>query len=197
MVGKIIEHMNEIPYKDKKGSVYKYGEFYPLELCPFGYNETSGMDQFPLTKEEALKRGYNWQDNLQRTVGKETLKPEDISDSISDVDESILTEILACISCSRNYKIVENELIFYKKMGVPIPHKCFFCRHETRVKRRNPFKLWKRNCMCQKSNHGHTGNCKNEFETSYAPDPRYAEGSGEARKPEIVYCEKCYQKEVY
>jgi hypothetical protein len=28
--------------------------------------------------------------------------------------------------------------------------------------------------------------CKNEFETSYAP-----EGS------EIVYCERCYQQEVY
>ena len=29
-------------------------------------------------------------------------------------------------------------------------------------------------------------NCKKEFETSYAPD-----------RPEIVYCESCYNKEVY
>jgi len=28
--------------------------------------------------------------------------------------------------------------------------------------------------------------CNNEFETSYAPD-----------KLEIIYCEKCYQREVY
>ncbi len=28
--------------------------------------------------------------------------------------------------------------------------------------------------------------CQNEFETSYAPD-----------RPEIVYCERCYQQEVY
>ncbi len=28
--------------------------------------------------------------------------------------------------------------------------------------------------------------CPNEFETSYAPD-----------RPEIIYCEKCYQQEVY
>ena len=27
--------------------------------------------------------------------------------------------------------------------------------------------------------------CKNEFETSYAPD-----------RPEIVYCEQCYNEEV-
>ena len=30
------------------------------------------------------------------------------------------------------------------------------------------------------------GKCTNEFETSYAPE-----------RPEIVYCESCYQKEVY
>jgi len=28
--------------------------------------------------------------------------------------------------------------------------------------------------------------CPNEFETSYAPD-----------RPEIIYCESCYNKEVY
>ncbi len=32
----------------------------------------------------------------------------------------------------------------------------------------------------------HEGKCKIEFETNYAPD-----------RPEIVYCEKCYQQEVY
>ncbi len=30
-----------------------------------------------------------------------------------------------------------------------------------------------------------TKQCPNEFETSYAPE-----------RPEIVYCEKCYQQEV-
>lgn len=28
--------------------------------------------------------------------------------------------------------------------------------------------------------------CQNEFETSYSPD-----------RPEIIYCEKCYQQEIY
>jgi hypothetical protein len=47
-------------------------------------------------------------------------------------------------------------------------------------------KLWHRFCMCEKGNHEHKGSCKNEFETSYSPE-----------RQEIVYCEKCYQKEVY
>ncbi len=33
--------------------------------------------------------------------------------------------------------------------------------------------------------HHGKGRCPNEFETSYAPD-----------RPEIVYCESCYQSEV-
>ncbi|MCC6323339.1 hypothetical protein IT400_00955, partial [Candidatus Nomurabacteria bacterium] len=177
LVAKIIAHMNEMPYVDKKGNVYKYGEFYPAELSVFGYNETIAPEQAPLSREDAFAQGYKWQDNLQRTVGKETMKPEEIPDALQDVPDTIVNEVLACINCNRNYKIVPNELIFYKKMNIPIPHRCFHCRHQARIARRNPFKLWKRSCM----NEG----CTNEFETSYAPE-----------RPEIVYCEKCYQAEI-
>ena len=40
LVSKIIEQMNTMPYVDKNGVTYKYGEFFPIELSPFGYNET-------------------------------------------------------------------------------------------------------------------------------------------------------------
>jgi hypothetical protein len=186
LVPKIIEHINKVPYVDKLGNEYKYGEFYPIELSPFGYNETLAMEDIALSKEDALEKGFNWQDNIQRTTGKETLKPENIPDSIDEVGDLILDEVLVCMDCKRNYKIVPNELIFYKKMRIPIPRRCFYCRHEARLARRNPFKLWHRKCMCDKKHVQHEGNCEVEFETSYAPE-----------RPEIVYCEKCYQSEVY
>jgi hypothetical protein len=178
LVPKIIEQMNTMPYIDHIGKSYGYGEFYPVELSPFGYNETMAIEDELLTKDEAVSRGYNWQDHLQRTEDKETLKPDQIPESIKDVDDSILNEVLACMECKRNYKIVPNELIFYKKMEISIPRKCFYCRHKARLARRNPFKLWYRKCMKE--------GCQNEFETSYAPE-----------RPEIIYCEKCYQQEVY
>ena len=194
LVSKIIEQMNAIPYADESGNIYKFGEYYPIELSPFGYNETYASELVPLNKEQALQKGYLWQDNTQRTTGRETLLPENIPDSINEVKDEILNETLVCIECERNYRINPNELIFYKKMRIPIPRRCFHCRHNNRVKKTNPFKQWHRSCMCDKTNHFHgEGNprqggarCTVEFETSYAPD-----------RPEIVYCEKCYQAEVY
>jgi hypothetical protein len=164
-----------IDYMKKTG---EYGEFFPVEMSNFGYNETMAQEYFPLSKEETIKKGFKWWDKLQKTTDKETLKLDQIPDSILDIGEDILNEVLSCVSCKRNYKIVQNEFNFYKKHLIPIPRKCFFCRNSDRLKLENPFKLWHRKCMKE--------GCKNEFETSYAPD-----------RPEIVYCEKCYQQEVY
>jgi len=187
LVPKIIEQMNTMPYIDKKGRIYKYGEFYPIELSPFGYNETYAPELIPLSREEVEKEGYNWQENIQRTKGQETLLPEKIPDSINDVKDNILEEVLKCTLCERNYKIIQNEFLFYKKLKIPIPRKCFYCRYQARIAKTNSPRLWHRVCMCDKESHFHgAGDCKVEFETSYAPD-----------RPEIVYCEKCYQAEVY
>ncbi len=87
-------------------------------------------------------------------------------------------EVFVCLECKKNYRIIVDELSFYKRMKIPIPRNCPECRHIKRFKARGPNKLWRRSCM----NEG----CKNEFETSYAPD-----------RSEIIYCEKCYQQEVY
>ncbi len=153
-----------------------YGLMIPPELAPFAYNETINQDNFPLTKEEAIRQGYRWEDDIQKTEGKETLLPEDILDHISEVNDEMLKEVLKCIVCDRNYKIIEAELLFYRKMNIPIPRKCFYCRHEARIIKRGPYKFWDRNCA----------KCQKEITTNYAPD-----------RPEIVYCEKCYQQEVY
>ncbi|MBP9715294.1 MAG: hypothetical protein KBD52_02300 [Candidatus Pacebacteria bacterium] len=172
---KIIEHMKEYG---------EYGEFFPMRHSPFAYNETVAQISYPITKEEALEKGLKWQDKLQETRGKTTIF--DIPDSILDIQDSILDEILECDDCKRNYKIVTDELTFYRKWKISIPRKCFFCRLERRFQIRGPSKLWHRSCMCELESHKHEDKCSNEFETSYAPE-----------RPEIIYCEQCYNKEVY
>ena len=211
LVPRIIQHMNEMPYVNKKGRVYKYGEFFPPELSSFSYNETIAQEYFPLTKEQAIKQGYSWKDPEERNI-KIDLKTEDLPDHIKDVDDSILGKVIQCghapnygsstpidcqEQCATAFKIIEPELEFYKKMNLPLPRLCPNCRHYQRLKQRNPLKLWKRQCQCagEKSSngvyqntiqHSHgTESCPNEFETTYSPD-----------RPEIVYCEQCYQQEV-
>ena len=152
-----------------------YGLSFPPSLAPFAYNETVGQDNMPLTEEQAKSYGYRWQSDAQRTTGKETLQPERIPDNINDVTDASLKDIYRCIGCSRNYLVTPAELLFYRKMMLPLPRKCFFCRHADRLVRRGPMKIFDRTCA----------KCNKDIQTTYAPE-----------RPEIVYCESCYQNEV-
>jgi hypothetical protein len=193
MLPKVIEHMNTMPYVDQKGCVYKYGEFFPSELSPFYYNETIANEYYPLEEAQVLSCGLKWKNEVPRTYEID-IRAEDLPDHINDVDESIIGKVIACEhnqscneQCTEAFKIRAEDLQFYKKMNLALPRLCPNCRHFQRLKKRNPLKLWHRTCMCDQTNHNHgEGKCQVEFETSYAPD-----------RPEIVYCEKCYQQEVY
>ncbi|MEK7650968.1 MAG: hypothetical protein AAB377_00390 [Patescibacteria group bacterium] len=197
LISKIKKQMDEIPYIDSKGRTYKHGEFFPTELSYFAYNETVAQDFFPITQKQAEEEKICWQEHFQVTTGKETISLDKLPESISDVSDTILNETLRCSLCARNYRIVPSELMFYRKMRIPIPHNCFHCRAGARFGLRNPFSLWHRQCQCssQKSENGiyqntvkhqhREGKCPNEFETSYSPD-----------RKEIVYCESCYNAEV-
>jgi len=182
-VEKIKKQMNEIPYIDAKGRIFKYGEFFPYDLSPFGYNETNAHDFFCISKEEAIDMGYKWKDKEKRDYSI-SINSKDLPDSILDVKESILNEIIGCpnegssnYQCTTAYRIIKEELQFYKQKNLPLPRYCPNCRHYKRLNYRNPMKLWHRSCMKE--------GCHNEFETTYSPE-----------KPYKIYCEKCYQNAV-
>lgn len=156
---KVIAHMR------KTG---EWGEFFPTKLSSFAYNETVANDYFPMRKEEALARDYQWKDPDPKEYQKQS---SNIPDNIDDVPDEILDQILACINCGRNYKIQSSELHFYRRQGFPIPRKCFHCRHLDRAKLRNPRHLYPRDCQ----------KCGIEVASSYSEE-----------RPEIIYCEKCY-----
>lgn len=193
---RIIEQMQAIPYRDAKGRAYAFGEFFPSELSPFGYNETVAQDYFPLTKQEIENRGFQWRD--PETSSREpTMRADDLPDSVNDALETITNEIIGCAECKRPYRIIPKELSFLKRFGIALPRICHDCRYRSRIQLRNPLKTWHRACACfgktsknlvhqNAMTHFHNENpCPNEFETPHAPD-----------RPEIVYCEQCYQAEV-
>jgi len=159
---------------EKMKSDGEWGEFLPIKYSPSAYNETTAQLWYPKTKEEVLKNGWQWEEDLPGTIGQETLK--EIPDDINDVDENIINEVLACNNCKKNYKIIEQELNFYKEQLLPIPRKCFMCRRIARMDLRNRRDIYDREC----------NNCSTPIKTTYSPN-----------RPEVVYCEKCYLKEVY
>ncbi len=177
LIPKIKQHMNDMPYIDSIGRIYKYGEFFPSELSFFGYNETLAFSYFPLTEKQAREKGLNWTE-IKINKHEITKKYSEIPDNIKDVDDSILNEIIEDKETGRPYRICESELRILRQLNVPLPRIHPNERHYKRVSKRNPMKLWHRSCMKE--------GCTNTFETSYSPD-----------HPEIVYCEKCYQQEVY
>ena len=205
LLPRIKEHMDTMPYVGEKGRVYKYGEFFPIEISHHAYNETAAQDYFPLSAEATAKAGYRWKnpEPRQYTI---TMAHDKLPDHIKDVKEDILKQVIGCAhagkcdeECTGAFRIIPQELQFYKQMNISLPRLCPNCRHYQRLKQRNPLKLWHRQCMCDPSTgsgqatkykntteHFHGKNrCPNEFETSYAPE-----------RKEIVYCEQCYNAEV-
>jgi len=191
LLPRIVKHMTDMPYVDKRGRVHNYGDFFPAEFSPFAYNDTIAQEYFPLTQEEALREGFVWRPSEEKKYDI-TMPVEKISDRIADVGDGILDHVLGCAhagkcndQCTTAFKITSSELSLYRKLNVPLPHLCPNCRHYERLCQRNPMKLWHRQCMCDKHHSHHTGKCANEFETPYAPE-----------REEIIYCEQCYQQEV-
>lgn len=203
VVPRIVEHMNSMPYEDAKGRLYRYADYAPIEFSPFPYNDTLAQEFFPITKEEAGSKAYPWKvaDEKSHTP---TMSIKDLPDNVKEVKDDILNQVIPCAhkgkcteQCAVAFKITAQELQFYRNLNIPLPRMCSNCRHYSRLKQRNPMKLWKRNCQCagtssenetfnNTASHAHgMEHCRNEFETTYSTE-----------RPEIVYCEACYQAEV-
>ena len=161
---KIIEHMK------KHG---EYGQFFPVEDSCHEYNLTCAQERFPMDREEVLAKGWKWRDRDHKEYQAQSCE---LPDKIADADEGICDKVLACEITGKNYKIIPQELAFYKKLGLPIPRRCPDQRHLDRLAMRTPYQLWTKKC----------DKCGGEVETTYSPE-----------RPETVYCEACYLKEVY
>lgn len=169
----IIEDMKVNPYIDKIGRKFYYGEFFPPELSHYFYNKSNAMRFFPKTKEEAIEQGYAWTDTENPSVST-TVESSSLPDTMTETTKAILNEVISCATCQRAYKTVKGELDLLLKMNLPIPHDCPKCRENKRFTRMTPMKLWNRTCA----------KCEASIHTAYSSD-----------RPEIVYCEKCYQGE--
>ncbi len=168
LVPKIIEHMQK---------TWEWWEFFPSSLSPFWYNETISNEWFPLNKEDAINLGFKWSD-YENTFPKvdKIIPANKLPDNIALIPDDILNRAIECEVTKKPFKIITQELEFYKKHNLPIPKRHPDQRHLDRMTLRNPRKLFDRKC----------DKCGIDIKTTY-----------NSLRPEIVYCEECYNKTMY
>lgn len=155
----------------------EWGRFFPRGSSPFGYNETVAQDYYPLGRNEALAQGFQWKEREEEIPDVAKVIPaEKLPDSIDDIPDDVLRWAIRCEATKRPFLINKRELDFYRRLRLPLPRYHPDERHRRRMALLNPRTLWKRQCA----------KCKKAIQTTYAPE-----------RPEKVYCEECYLKEVY
>ena len=200
LLPKIKEHMKNMPYIDKRGKQWNFGDFFPSDFSPFSYNESMAIDIYPKTEEQILVGGFIFRPR-EKNVYTLTKKVEEISTiDINTIEPR--TEIFECknqgepLNCPGAFRITDYELYLYKTLNIPVPEYCFNCRHYERFSHINKYILTEKQCTCsgltEKSglykntsihHHGESP-CMNIFQTTITD------------KNAIIYCEKCYQQEV-
>ncbi|MBI4407564.1 MAG: hypothetical protein HY565_03640, partial [Candidatus Kerfeldbacteria bacterium] len=181
LLPKIKAQMMEQPYHDTAGRTYTFGEFFPIELSPFAYNETVVQEHFPLTQVQIEQNGWRYKTET-KTDKQYTTTAGQLPDHIQDAPETITKEVIQCAhagdcqeQCTVVFKILPSEYAYLKQRSIALPRLCPNCRHFARLAKENPFHLWKRSCA----------QCSKPLLCSFAPD-----------RPETIYCEECYQAEV-
>ena len=170
LVPKIIEHMK---------STWERWEFFPAWISPFGYNETSASEYYPMNRESALSKWFKRMDkeypiNVPDWI--ELVKWQDLPDNIHDISDDILKKAVICEVSGKPFRIVKPELEFYHKHNLPLPRKHPDIRHLERLSKRASRNLYLRNC----------DNCGKQVISVYPADSEFK-----------VYCENCYNKQTY
>lgn len=167
---RIIEHM-------KQEGVW--GEFFPPSLSSFAYNESFAQHHFYQTKEETLAFGWRWKDVLDEVKipeGVPLLYGKDLPIVSGEIPNDLLQSVIICESTGKPFRFIAQELDFYRKMSLCLPHFHPDERMRLHNTKTNPLKLWDRQCS----------KCGMNIRSSYSPE-----------RLEMVYCEACYLESVY
>jgi CxxC-x17-CxxC domain-containing protein len=179
----------------------EWWEFFPPVLSSFAYNDSEAQYIFPLNPK-ADARGLKWKINYidregniykslaeawKKTVFKwstaeapfpkveKIISADKLPKNITEIPDDILNWAIECEITKKPFRIIKQELDFYRRNNLPIPKIHPDQRHIERLKLRNPRKLFARKC----------DKCGKDIQTTYAPE-----------RKEIVYCKECYSKEI-
>ena len=107
----------------------EWGEFFPAKDSPFAYNESVAQEYLPLSREEVINRRWRWKEECQNASSQEMREG-----------------VLRCKETGKDFKVIEPEADFYRRLGLPFPDLSPACRHTQRMSMRVPREL--RVCQC-------------------------------------------------
>ncbi len=149
----------------------EWGEFFPVELSPFAYNETLAYTFFPLTESEVTARGWRWAER-EEVVSESVLE---LPDSIDEVGAEFVGAVAVCEQTKKPYRFIAQEIDFYRKLRIPLPRHCFAARTRRKLDGRGGLEIHTRVCS----------GCQSRVESPYAP----------AQFPAVI-CSVCAEKRI-
>lgn len=153
----------------------EYGEFFPLSFSPFPYNASLAQLSHPLSENGAVKKGLWWQEPQTSEFGGKVLSKEEVPKNIEDVKDDILDVAIKCEITGKPFRIVKEELDFYRREHLPIPTVHPAERLRDRFSWLGFFKLSE--VPCVKCGSKIVGNISRNFDKN-------------------IYCQSCYNKEL-
>lgn len=102
----------------------EWGAFFPALLSPFAYNESMASLYFPLTRDDAIGRGYGWRDFIKvakNNPNQEYLSASSLPDNIFDLKVDITKLGIICDHSDRPYRVLTKELKILFSLNMPVP----------------------------------------------------------------------------
>ena len=180
------------------------GQFPEIHYSPFPYNDSDAQLYFPLStdpqnRDHLIRNhninsdirsidGYNWERRLfdakrHKTIQEinipenaKTISGKDLPKNGVEIRDDVTTMIIICEVSWRPYRITPMELVFYRKMSLPLPRKHPDVRYSERMQHRSKRELHLRSCP----------NCQKSFLSSYENNNTWN-----------IVCQDCYQKAIY
>ena len=155
----------------------EYGDGVEMQFSAMPYNFSLAQISFPLTNEEIKKLGgYIVKEPETNAGNAQFISTKDLPQVINKVSDDIINFGIKCEVTGRPFRIVESELQFLRKMKLPLPSTHPSLRLQQYL---YMAPLGKRHqALCAK--------CGEAINSLFNPKDGY-----------ILYCEKCYQQEVY
>lgn len=196
-IERIIKAMMKSPLSTlSKGT--EWWNFFPAFLSRFWYNETEANEYYPMSREEIknppvlldipLIKGGNWngvevgglfnRSTYEAPFPKvdKIIPAEKLPSKTKDIPDDILNRAIKCAETWKPFKINPAELKFYRDNKLSIPRFHYDTRYKNRLNLKNQRKIYERKC----------DNCGIDIKTTYSLE-----------RPEIVYCETCYNNYIY